>query len=226
VRILFLHHFPLDESPVSRLVQSWTAALRDAGHDVRILIVDERLSTADDPAVRRILCGPSLPQAELTFGLPRFESASTGPSATTFANLPEPQLIAYRDALRRHLDAEVDAFDPHILHAQHLWIWGQLALETGIPYVLNGWEPELIEYARGERYRRWVDQAVENASWILTPDAQLRQKVIDTFDAVDQTLAVAPPLLPPREGDPATDPREISERLIALYEGARLQRFG
>ena len=227
MRILFLHHFPLDESPASQLIQSWTSALRAAGHEVHVLIVDEQLPPGSDSSVRRILCSPSLAQAELPFELPRFDRSPGGPAGQSFASMTDPQLIAYRDALRRHLDTEVEAFDPHIIHAQHLWIWGQLALETGVPYVLNAWEPELLEYARDDRYRRWVDQAVENASWILAPDPELRQKVADAFESVDEhTLAMAPQLLPLDAGASASDPKGASERLIALYEAARRQRFG
>ena len=58
------------------------------------------------------------------------------------------QISRYRDAWRRRLDREVDRFNPHVIHAGHLWWDAQLALETGVPYVVSAWS------ARADGLRR------------------------------------------------------------------------
>jgi hypothetical protein len=153
MRILLMHHFPLGQSQAGPLVRKWSLSLESAGHETRLLIVD-RQSRDDEPlTIDRVVCRADDATADLAFEIPQF-SASQG---LVFRALSDSQLAAYRDQLRRHLDAQIDRFDPHVIHAQHIWVQGQLALETGVPYVLNAWGPELIEYESDARYRNLAD---------------------------------------------------------------------
>jgi hypothetical protein len=222
MRILLMHHFPLGQSQAGSLVRIWSLSLESAGHETRLLIVD-RQSRDDQPlTVERVVCRAGDPAADLAFDVPQF-SASQG---LAFRALSDSQLAAYRDQLRRHLDAQIDRFDPHVIHAQHIWVQGQLALETGVPYVLNAWGPELIEYQSDARYRTLADQAAENASRILVPDEGLLRQVRTMFAAAaDRTLLMPPDLNPP-DGVLPSAQVAAGNGLAALYQEVLDERFG
>ncbi len=115
MRILFLHHFPERESVVGRLLVRWAEALAGAGHEVRLLVVDATRGGAESLPVDRVVCDPLDSAAELKLDLPRFSQASVAGESTRFHQLTDEQLNAYRDVLRRRLDAHIDRFDPHHL---------------------------------------------------------------------------------------------------------------
>ena len=225
MRILFLHHFPLEEPPIGPWVERSAQVLLAAGHDVRALVVDQRRSAGDRIRVRRVVCSGVETAADLPFELPRFGGSTPVAGGLTFVGLSTDQIVAYRDALRRHLDAEVDAFDPHVIHAQHIWIGGQLALETGVPYVLNAWGPELDDCAADPRYRRWVDQAAENAGQILVHEGALLEQVVATFELEPGAASV---MVSDLHSAAAAGSREADNRaaaqLLATYERVRSGR--
>jgi hypothetical protein len=225
MRILLLHHFPLEEPPAGPWVERCAQVLSAGGHEVRAIVVDQRRLAGDRMRVRRVVCSSTETAADLPFDLPRFGSSPSVDQAHTFAKLSDQQVVAYRDALRSHLDAEVDAFDPHVIHAQHIWIGGQLALETGVPYVLNAWGPELLELATDPRYRRWVEQAAENAGQILAPDQTLLDQIVEMFEPESGAPSVMPPAL--QLAAPACSPdaeQSAGKQLLAIYENARGRR--
>jgi hypothetical protein len=226
MRILLLHHFPLEEGPVGPWVERWGRALVAAGHEVRALVVDQKRRAGERLCVRPVVCSAVETAADLPFALPQFGS-STPAGGLTFASLSDQQIAAYRDALRRHLDAEVNSFDPHVIHAQHIWIGGQLALETGVPYVLNAWGPELADYAADARYHRWVDQAAENAGQILVPDRTILEQVVAMFApeaGATSVMSEGLQLNAPR-GTPDIEAESVAS-LIASYQRARGGRVG
>lgn len=75
---------------------------------------------------------------------------------------------AFRDRLRRQLDQAVAEFDPHLIHAEGLTFWGQLASETGVPYVAT-LVAEDLEHTEGSRLRELAEQGAENARCVLVP---------------------------------------------------------
>jgi hypothetical protein len=232
MRILFMHHFPLRHSEAGPWVQRWHLALAAAGHESRCLVVDndeskesgEGKSDALDSV--RITCRPGDPAADLPFEMPRFSATPQAAPALTFAAVSDQQLAQYRERTRRRLDALIETFNPHVIHAQHIWVQGQLALETGVPYVLNAWGPELIDYSSDERYRRLADQAAENAGRILVPHATLLQQVVSMFDAVAERVQIMSEGLHLAESASAAAQAQAAAELLALYQAVLAERFG
>ena len=101
--------------------------------------------------------------------------------AGRFASLNDDQVTAYRSEFRKHLDQEVSQFDPHIIHVQHLWVQAELALETGVPYVVSAYAEDFAAYDADPRYRALADQAAENASRIFITDPLLRKPILDRY---------------------------------------------
>ena len=136
----------------------------------------------------------------------------------SFAQLADDEIVGYRETFRQHLDADVVDFDPQIIHAQHVWIQGHLALETGVPYVLTARGPELRAYVGDPRYRRYADEAVAGAARILAVAPAIRDEVVRLFPHADERLTLLPPA---DEADAAW-----AMALTEVYEAVLGQRFG
>jgi hypothetical protein len=228
MRVLLMNHASLAQSEGGRLVRKWALALAAAGHDPRILLVDDGPAIDDgteDVLVERVICRPNDAAADLPFELPRFVAPGDAQVQHTFSTLSDQQLTQYRDHLRRRLDLLIDRFDPHVLHAQHIWMLGQLSLESGVPYVLNAWPDELLEYDCDPRYQPLADQAAENAGRILVPDEALGRQVVERFEsAADRLLVMSPELV--RDSSGPAEQAKTSESLHAVYQAVLDERFG
>ncbi len=214
MRILLANHVPFDGPEAGPQTRELALRWLEAGERARCLIVDRKEVNHDGLAVRRVLCRPDDPRAEIPFDIPRLISHEGGP---TFDDLTDEQLARYREALRRSLDAEIAEFNPHVVHVQHIWLLAHLALEAGVPYLLTAHGPELAAYRAKARFRRYADEAAENAGRILVANEGLRQEVIATFGELDGRI-VQPP-----GAEPTSDSLEF---LRTLYLSVVADRFG
>lgn len=226
MRVLLTHHFPLKQTETGWLVWHWAEALGAAGHEVRVLVVDEEHRFGEPLAVERVVCGDD-PNADLTFKLPRFSAERGVEDRPLFLSLSMEHLARYRECLRRRLDAVILHFNPHVIHVQHIWVLGQLALETGVPYVVSAWPAELVDCQSDKRYRALAEQAAENAGRILAADrATMRRIVLLYKSAGDRTMLMSPalnlrgPTVSRAAGAAAAD------ALHAIYQGVLDKRFG
>lgn len=209
MRILLTHHLPDDVQPSGPRTSELVRGLRHAGHQVRVLAVDTAPNGTDSAATRRIVCSIDDPSADLPFDLPAFQPRAGAPS--TFTSLTDAALAQYRDVLRRALDEEVDRFNPHLIHCQHLWLFGHLALESGAPYLVEAYGPELEAAAADSRFAPYVEQTAENAGRILVHHFDLQPMLLKSFDLSRERCAEVP--------------RSISV-LLELYEHVLAERFG
>ncbi len=98
-----------------------------------------------------------------------FTIASLTASKAYAADRVDERFVAdLRERLRRELDLAVEAFDPQLIHAEGLTLWGQLASETGVPYVVT-LVAEDLRYAVGSRLRELAEQGAENARCVIVP---------------------------------------------------------
>jgi hypothetical protein len=213
MRILLTHHFPLGYGTVGQYVSDLAQILQFSGHDVRVIVIGGP-PQRDGLKLRAIECLRDDLQRALPFDVPWFGIEPEG--TLTFETLSSQQFSIYREVLRHELDEEVEAFDPQVIHAQYVWLWGQLALETGVPYVLSAWGPEFVSRARDDRYRPLADQAAENAGRIFVPDEHVRREVLDTFEDV----ALRAVLMPTKVD------ASLVAALINHYQAVLDERFG
>ena len=213
MRILITHPFALDQGPAAGPLRRLAAALAGAGHAVRVLVLDRSAPAAAGPLdAVAVTCRPGDPAADLDFAVPVFETVGTaGPS---FASLSADQLARYREAIRQVLDRQVDAFDPHLIHVEYVWLLGQLVLETGVPYVARLWGPELTSCLDQVRIRELVQQTAENSSRILVADEAQAAAASAAFDVGRDRIVVLPP------------DRPLVEPLVALTRTVLAERFG
>lgn len=217
MHILLTHHFPLATTAGGRHCRLLAAGLASLGHQVRVLLAADAPQPEESFGQRVVLCRPGDPDADLPFPLPGFTAQS--PAGLAFADLTAAQLAEFREQLRHHLDIEVAEFDPHIIHAQHLWLEGQLALETGVPYVVTAGAAALDTYAADPRYHSLVDQAAENAGRIVVADQAIGRRVAAMFEGAQERILVLPPLTHPASAHDV-------EPWLAAYRDVYRQRFG
>jgi hypothetical protein len=235
MRILITSHEPFDAGISGRAAHSCAYGLAEAGHDVRVLLVEGDPATEHEPNVRRVLCHAADPRAPLRFGPPTLNgadgsaaagagvarSAPANCGALPFSALSDRQLADYRDVLREEFDRQIDLHDPTIVHCQHVWLFGHLALEAGVPYVLSAYGAEFAA-ARGDgRYRRFMLEAAENAGRILVHDSAAGEGV--TALVGDLEGRVVPFPLPAAE---AMHSARWWESLPQLYRSVVVERFG
>ena len=193
MRVLFTGHLSLDAWPQGWWMRDLGKALTWAGHEVHGLVATGEAGGNDPFSLARVVCRAGDLTADLDFAPPCFESE--GGSPVTFESLTDDLLTRYRNAWRTRLDREVDAFNPHVIHASHLWWDAQLALETGVPYVVSAWSAELTACADRPRARAMAQQAAENASRILVPHRALGLAVQNVFGVAPEHIALLPPAI-------------------------------
>jgi glycosyltransferase involved in cell wall biosynthesis len=193
MRVLLTGHLSFDAWPLGWWMRDLGGALIQAGHEVRGLVAAGEPAGDDPFPISRVVCRTGDAAADLDFAPPCF--AGEGALEQTFDSLSDAQTGRYRDTWRRRLDREVDGFNPHVIHANHLWWDAQLALETGVPYVVSAWNAELTACADRPRGRAPAQQAAENASRIFVPHRALAAAVQATFAIPLDHVAVLPPAM-------------------------------
>jgi len=102
-----------------------------------------------------------------------------------------------------------------------------LGLETGVPYVLNAWDAELVECAGDKRFATLAEQAAENAGRILVCDDAMALRVAERFGTSSERTLVMPPSLMSDAGETsASSGQVVAEQLTAIYRSVLAERFG
>jgi hypothetical protein len=214
MRVLLISHFPLTQSESGQHAARIASALQAAGHSARVLLASEEPAVATSFPLNSVRFQQGDSDADATFSLPWF---SRPPGGMAFRDLSDDQIGVYREAMRRRLDLEVDEFNPQVIHVQHVWLAGQLALESGAPYVLTAWKPELEAAQEDQRFQPLADQAAENASRILAVDSTVQRQLLDRYEGLSDRIQLAPPSVV--ENGESFD-------LVGLYELILHERFG
>ena len=141
----------------------------------------------------------------------------------SLAQLSNEQLAAYRDGLRQQLDAAVNDFDPNVAQAQEIGMWGQLLVESGVPFVLTANTRDFVAMDRDPRLAELAEQAAENAGRILAANETLAHEVRRRYPGVEGRVIVQPELDPITES--ALSPAFVVT-LCNLYEQVIRERLG
>lgn len=207
MRVLLTSHQPFHQGIGGANVYRLFERLAAAGHEVRVLLAGAVPSTVS--AARTMVCAPDASAADYPHELPTLYAEPF--DRRSFASLDDELLGAYREALRCGLDEEIASFDPHIIHVQHLWIDGHLALESGAPYVASAYPHELVAADADSRLQRYVCETAENAGRILVGDTRLERQLEQRFEISPDRFA----------------PSDIPiDDLVSLYRRVSEARFG
>lgn len=217
MRVLLTNHHPLAGSGAGAYIDQLARALVNAGHEVRCLLVDQdshsQLAQPDPCPVRRIVCRRDMPRADLDFDLPMLVPRGNG--TQSFAQLSDDELLRYRDTLRRGLDREVAEFDPQIIHCQHAWLFAQLALESGVPYVVTAHGEEL-SVGDDPRFAPLLAEAAENAGCLITATQALMRAFQNRYHDVELRCEVQPPGMDVEASQPPSTERDELLKALGL----------
>lgn len=214
VRILLSGHLTATDPQGGGQLARLAEGLVRAGHELQGVVAGARDDVAPAVRWRRVVFDADDPAADLDFALPRFgPSEQSGPS---FDKLTERQLARYRETMRRAMDTAISEFNPHVIHCQRAWLLGHLALETGVPYVITVWEPELELSHDDGRYSRFVCETVENAGRILAADRMVARRLVEICPDAAGRIVPMPDLGAPGAID----------SVLAAYRAALDARFG
>ena len=186
MKILMLNHFPLQGSGSGIYTLNVALELQRAGHEV-IVITPDHHPVDDSPfTTKTILFSNGSNKAELDFNFPCF---TTHPRSTmTFYELSDEQVEAYMNAWRRHVNAEIKAFQPDIIHAHHVWITPYIANETGLPYVISCHGTDLMGFKRGPRYRDYALTAAQNAHATIAISRQVKNDAMSSYQLPEEKV--------------------------------------
>ena len=205
MRILLVNQGPLRGAESGLPFGALSGALAASGHELRRLAVDSQEPGGDLVPTRRL------------------SSQSGDPKlAVPMNELSDQQLTAHRDLLRQALDAEIDAFDPHIVHVQPIGVLAHLALEAGAPYVLTASGAELPVDRLDPRFRRLTEEAAENAGRIIALTEDIRMRMIAAFGDLDGRVVA----LPAELNSNAAPQAESANWLTEIYRQVLTDRFG
>ncbi|HEY4313025.1 MAG TPA: glycosyltransferase [Pirellulales bacterium] len=221
MRVLIASDIPIEEQGPGARSLSLAVGLDGAGHAVRMIDVGPAGVVSRRIGMRRVIAAPDNPRAELTFDAPHFGVRPT--LGRRFTELSDDELSTFRSTLRRALDAEIDDFDPQIVHCQQVWIMAHLALESGAPYVVTALREELAEFEFDSRYQRLAAEAAENASRVIVADAALAAEVQSRFGDLEGRVAIVPGL--PEDPAQSLDEACVAE-LTGLYATVLDERLG
>jgi len=219
MRILLVNQGPLRGAESGLPFGALSDALAAAGHEVRRLAVDSQEPASDFVPTRRV-SSRSDELAVLPMETPQAGDDPAG--AQSLTELSDQQWTAYRDLLRQALDAEIDAFDPHIVHVQPIGVLAHLALEAGAPYVLTASGVELPIDRLDPRFRRLTEEAAENAGRIIALTEDIRSQMIAAFGDLDGRVVAMPAELALNAAPKA----ETANWLTEIYRQVLTDRFG
>jgi glycosyltransferase involved in cell wall biosynthesis len=186
---LLPNHFPLQGSGSGIYTLNVASRLLAAGHEVMAIVPDHAPVNEYPFSVQTILFHPAEGgDAELDFDFPCF---TTHPrSTTTFYELTDAQISAYVEAWRHHFRRAIAAFQPDIIHAQHVWVASFVAHETGLPYVVTCHGTDLMGFEKGPRYRELARTAAAGASTVIAVSRQVRSRAIETYGLPEEQVSL------------------------------------
>ena len=124
---------------------------------------------------------PELIGGALPFNFPCF---TTHPASTvSFGDLTDDQMAAYLDAFKEAIGEEVRAFQPDVVHGQHVWALSSLAVGCGVPLVLTAHGTDLMGYDRWPGMCHFAATALKGAAAVICISADNEQLVRAMFPA-------------------------------------------
>jgi glycosyltransferase involved in cell wall biosynthesis len=191
MNILLTNHFPLEGSGSGIYTLNIAEMLTQKGFDVTVITPD--VSEVDkskyDFEVRNIIFKKDEDQKvyDLDFNFPCF---TTHPLSTnTFYELSPGQLDAYITAFRDLIKKTIKEKNIQIFHGQHLWLLSYIGFDEGLKGIVTCHGTDLMGYQKDPSFRKYVDDIVQRAEFIIAVSDETRGQIIDLL-SVDQDKVV------------------------------------
>ena len=231
MRILMINHFPLEGSGSGTYTKNLATQLVKLGHEVCVIMPENAADIPQYQGVRLhpvFFTNPDDPTATDAGALPfNFPCFTTHPvSVMAFADMNPEQLKAYLVAFQQAINEEVRAFEPDVIHGQHVWALPSLAAEVGVPMVITAHGTDLMGYDKWPELRHFADTAMEACEKVICISADNEKLVREVFPQyADKIVRMRngynPDIFYPR----VLDREEVLGRFGIDYKGENLILF-
>lgn len=185
MKILILNHFPLEGSGSGVYTENLARELSKLGHEVKVVMPEHKPIEKKEFKTRAIIFrNGENKDLDIPYNFPCF---TTHPrSNNTYKNLTQEEMGLYIQKFEDILEEEIRAFNPDIIHAQHLWIWPYAASKRGIPYVATAHGTDIKGLKQDERYKSYALEGAQKASKIITISEQVDKEVKELYGIEDK----------------------------------------
>lgn len=183
MKILLINHFPLQGSGSGVYVANIAKSLVKKGNDVCIITPE---NTSDLPDLKGIQLHPVFFKYEekisgqQDFNFPCFDPHPR--SSFLFNDMTDIQLEQYKNAFRKAISEEIIEFQPDIIHAQHIWIISDVAMEYNIPVVVTSHGSDTMGYNWWPKFHDVMHKVVKNCNKIIAISNHSKELIGNIFE--------------------------------------------
>ena len=182
MRILLINHFPLQGSGSGVYVANIAKSLEKKGHKTCIITPE---NTSDFSNLKDIKLHPVFFKHEEEIeGQQEFNFACFDPhprSNLLFSNMTKLQLEKYENAFRKAIEEEIEEFKPDIIHAQHIWIISNVALDYNIPVIITSHGSDIMGYQVWPEFHDVMFNVADGCKKIVAISNHSREVIADIF---------------------------------------------
>lgn len=193
MRILLINHFPLQGSGSGVYVENIAKSLEKKGHKACIITPE---NTSDFSNQKNIKLHPVFFKykekisGQQDFNFPCFDPHPR--SNLLFCNMTDEQLEAYKNAFRKAIEEEILEFKPDIIHAQHLWIISNIALEYNIPVIVTSHGSDIMGYNDWPRFHNVMHEVANGCKRIIAISNDSKNVIASIFkDNKDKIVTIS-----------------------------------
>ncbi|MGM0411100.1 MAG: glycosyltransferase family 4 protein [Bacillota bacterium] len=166
MKLLLINHFPLEGSGSGIYTKNIAAKMKDRGHKVKVLVVDNK----------KINDGYKFPVTTIFY--PQFPCFTTHPKSNkTFYDFSREEMNEYFNIFKNTIEKEIKLFNPDLIHCQHLWIAPFVVSQTNVPYIVTAHGTDIKGFKKDKRYRHAALRGAQNAEKIVAISKKVREQI-------------------------------------------------
>lgn len=182
MKILLINHFPLQGSGSGVYVANIAKSLIKKGHEACIISPE---NTSDFSNLKGIKLHPVFfKHKEEIEGQLDFNFGCIDPhprSSLLFGDMTDLQLQQYKDAFRKAIEEEILEFKPDVIHAQHIWIISNVALNYNIPVVVTCHGSDIMGYEAWPKFHKIMYEVADKCKRIIAISNNSKDVITNIF---------------------------------------------
>ncbi|MCI8486815.1 MAG: glycosyltransferase family 4 protein [Clostridia bacterium] len=200
MKILLINHFPLQGSGSGVYVSNIAKSLLKKGHEACIISPENTSHFSDLKGIK--LHPVFFKHKEEIDGQLDFNFGCIDPhprSSLLFGDMTESQLQQYKDTFRKAIEEEILEFKPDVIHAQHIWIISNVALNYNIPVVVTCHGSDIMGYEAWPKFHKIMYEVADKCKRIIAISnnskdvitnifKENKEKVVTILNGYDETI--------------------------------------
>ena len=182
MKILLINHFPLQGSGSGVYVANIAKSLVKKGHEACIISPENTSYFSDLKGIK--LHPVFFKHKEEIEGQLDFNFGCIDPhprSSLLFGDMTDSQLQQYKDAFRKAIEEEILEFKPDVIHAQHIWIISNVALNYNIPVVVTCHGSDIMGYEAWPKFHKIMYEVADKCKRIIAISNNSKDVITNIF---------------------------------------------